>query len=174
MSPESPQHLKETTVTYPNNIPSIDEMINLPAGQIAQLPVDLLAVLQGELDHAARQLKAASARLSSALEIRYVARAAEARRACGKDTGTVRLVDGDFTVVADLPKRVDWDQELLAEMVARLRDAGADPTQYVDIAFKVSERKYAAWPDVIRIDFEPARTVGHGKPSFQLEPTRAS
>jgi hypothetical protein len=165
---------KETTVTYPNNTPGIDELINLPAGEIAQLPVELLAAMQREIDAAARQMKAVTARLSSALEIRYATRAAEARRACGKDTGTVRLVDGDFTVIADLPKQVAWDQDLLAQMVERIRTAGGNPTQYVDIAFKVPERKYAAWPDVIRIDFEPARTVGHGKPSFQLEPARDS
>lgn len=68
------------------------------------MPVELLAALQGELDHASKQLKAATARFNTALEVRYATRAAEARRACGKDTGTVRLVDGDYTVVADLPR----------------------------------------------------------------------
>ncbi|MCB1376697.1 MAG: hypothetical protein KDJ78_21430, partial [Rhodobacteraceae bacterium] len=125
-------------------------MINLPVGEIALLPVDLLAAMQREIDAAAKQMKAVTARLSTALEVRYAARAAEARRACGKDTGTVRLADGDFTVVADLPKRVEWDQTQLAGMVERIRAAGDDPAQYVDIAFKVPERKYAAWPDAIR------------------------
>jgi hypothetical protein len=97
---------------FPQNTPSIDELINLPAGEIAQLPVELLAVMQREIDAAAKQMKAVTARLSTALEVRYAARAAEARRACGKDTGTVRLADGDFTVVADLPKRVEWDQAI--------------------------------------------------------------
>ncbi|WP_209426932.1 hypothetical protein [Pararhodobacter sp. SW119] len=159
---------------FPQNTPSVDDLVNLPAGEIAQLPVDLLAAMQREIDAAARQMKAVTARFNAALEIRYATRAAEARRACGRDTGTVRIVDGDFTVVADLPKRVDWDQDRLAEMVEYIRTAGGDPTQYVDIAFKVPERKYAAWPDVIRMDFEPARTVGHGKPSFHLEPTETS
>jgi hypothetical protein len=159
---------------YPENTPGIDELINLPAGELAGMPVELLAGLQGELDHAARQLKAASARFNAALEIRYASRAAEARRACGKDTGTVRLADGDYTVVADLPKRVDWDQDRLATMVERIRDAGADPTQYVDIAFKVPERKYAVWPDVIRVDFEPARTVRPGALKVTLEPNEAA
>jgi hypothetical protein len=54
-------------------------------------------------------------------------------------------------------------------MVERIRAAGNDPAQYVDIAFKVPERKYAAWPDAIRQGFEPARTVGSGSPSFRLE-----
>jgi hypothetical protein len=159
---------------FPANTPTVDDLPGFSPQEIAQLPVELLAILQRDVDERLQRAKAAKDRFDGGLMVRYATRAAEARRACGKDTGTVRIVDGDFTVVADLPKRVDWDQELLAEMVARLRDAGADPTQYVDIAFKVPERKYAAWPDVIRVDFEPARTVGHGRPSFQLEPNRTS
>ncbi|MGO4917365.1 hypothetical protein [Pseudogemmobacter sp. W21_MBD1_M6] len=159
-------------MTYPENTPCMDDLLNMPTGELAQMPVELLASLQAELAHAARQLKSATARFNTALEVRYATRATEARRACGKDTGTVRFDDGDFTVVADLPKRVDWDQDLIAAMVDRIRAAGSDPAQYVDIAFKVSERKYTAWPDAIREGFEPARTVGSGKPSFQLEPTK--
>jgi hypothetical protein len=145
-------------------------MLNMPTGDLAQMPVELLASLQAELANAAKQLKSATARFSTALEVRYATRAAEARRACGKDTGTVRLADGDFTVVADLPKRVDWDQETLAAMVARIRAAGDNPAQYVDITIKVPERKYTAWPDAIREGFEPARTVRTGALKVTLEP----
>ena len=155
---------------FPQNTPSIDQLINLPAGEIAQLPVELLAALRAELDLAAKQLKSATARLSTALEVRYAARAAEARRACGKDTGTVRLVDGDFTVVADLPKRVEWDQAKLAAMVERIRAAGEDPAEYVEISFKVPERAYSAWPEAIRQGFEPARTVKTGTLKIDLLP----
>ena len=34
---------------FPQNTPSIDELINLPAGEIAQLPVELLAAMQREI-----------------------------------------------------------------------------------------------------------------------------
>ena len=158
-------------MTYPENTPSVDDMLNMPTGELAQMPVDLLAGLQAELAHAAKQLKAANTRFNTALEVRYATRAAEARRACGKDTGTVRLADGDYTVVADLPKRVDWDQEMLAAMVARIRAAGDDPAQYVDITIKVPERKYTAWPDAIREGFESARTVRTGTLKVTLEPS---
>jgi hypothetical protein len=103
------------------------------------------------------------------MEVRFATRAAEERRVQAKDTGTVRFDEGDFTLVADLPKRVDWDQDRLAAMVARIRAAEDDPAQYVDITYKVPERKYTAWPEAIRAGFEPARTVGSGKPSFRLE-----
>jgi len=82
----------------------------------------------------------------------------------------VRFDDGDFTIVADLPKRVDWDQDRLAAMVGRIRAAGDDPAQYVDIAFKVPERKYAAWPEAIRAGFEPGRTVRTGTLKIEIVP----
>ncbi|SHF44890.1 hypothetical protein SAMN05444279_1492 [Ruegeria intermedia] len=147
---------------YPDNTPTPDDLPGLDPNEIAQMPVDLLAVLQHEVDERLKRAKAAKARLDGALTVRYAARAEEARRAGGKDTGTVRLDDGDFIVVADLPKRVDWDQEQLAAMVERIRAAGDDPAQYVDVTYKVPERKYAAWPEAIRKGFEPARTVRPG------------
>ena len=161
-------------MTYPENTPSVDDMLNLPTGELALMPVELLASLQAELAHASQQLKAATARFNTALEVRYATRAAEARRACGKDTGTVRLVEGDYTVIADLPKRVDWDQDKLAAMVERIRAAGENPADYVDIAYKVPERNYTAWPDPIRQGFEPARTVKAGALKVTIEPGEAS
>ena len=158
---------------FPQNTPGIDELINLPAGEIAQLPVELLAAMQREIDAAAKQMKAVTARFNTALEVRYASRATDARRACGKDTGTVRLADGDFTVVADLPKRVDWDQPRLAAMVERIRAAGEDPAEYVETSFKVSERSYAAWPEAIRQGFEPARMVRTGTLKIAILPRDA-
>jgi hypothetical protein len=160
-------------MTYPENTPSVDDMLNMPSGDLAQMPVDLLAALQGELDHASKQLKAATARFSAALEVRYATRAAEARRACGKDTGTVRLADGDYTVIADLPKRVDWDQEALAQIARNIADSGEDPAEFIETKLNVSERKYNALPEAWRRGFEPARTVKVGALKVSLEPTEA-
>ena len=161
-------------MTYPDNTPSINDMLNMPTGDLAQMPVELLAALQGELDHAGKQLKAATARFSAALEVRYATRAAEARRACGKDTGTVRIADGDYTVVADLPKRVDWDQEKLAQIAANIADSGEDPAEFIDTKLSVSERKYGALPEAWRKGFEPARTVKTGTLKVTLEPNEAA
>jgi hypothetical protein len=153
---------------YPDNTPSIDDLANLPAGEIAELPVELLATLQREIEGAAKRLKAVTARFNNALEVRYATRAAEARRACNKDTGTARFDDGEFTIVADLPKRVEWDQQKLAFLIERIRAAGDDPAEYVEISFKVPERKYAAWPEAIRQGFAPARTVKAGSLKIQI------
>ena len=155
---------------YPENTPTPDDLPGLSPQEIAGLPVELLAILQREIDERLKRDKAAKARLDAALTVRYATRAAEERQAQAKDTGTVRFDDGDFTVVADLPKRVEWDQSQLAAMVERIRAAGDDPTEYVDIGFKVPERKYAAWPDAIRQGFEPARTVKTGALKVEIRP----
>jgi hypothetical protein len=147
---------------FPENTPTADDLPDLDPQEIASLPAELLAILQHEVQERLARDRAAKDRLDGGLALRYADRAAAIRRGAGKDTGTVRFDDGDFTIVADLPKRVDWDQERLAAMVARIRAAGDDPAQYVDTAFKVSERRYAAWPEAIRQGFEPARTVRPG------------
>ena len=144
-------------MTYPENTPSVDDMLDMSTGDLAQMPVELLAALQAELDHASKQLKAATARFSAALEVRYATRAAEARRACGKDTGTVRLADGDYTVVADLPKRVEWDQETLAQIARNIADSGEDPAEFIDTKLTVSERKYGALPEAWRKNMAKVR-----------------
>lgn len=153
---------------YPANTPKPDDLIDLSPQEIADLPVELLAILQSEIEARLKQHKAIKARFDGALIHRYASRAAEERRAAGKDTGTVRLEDGDFTVVADLPKRITWDQAQLASMADRIRTAGDDPSEYVDVSFKVPERKYTAWPEHLRRDFEPARTVKPGALKIEI------
>lgn len=155
---------------YPENTPTPDDLPGLSPQEISGLPVELLAILQREIDERLKRDRAAKTRLDAALTVRYATRAAEERQAQAKDTGTVRFNDGDFTVVADLPKRVEWDQAQLASMVERIRAAGDNPAEYVDIAFKVPERKYAAWPDAIRQGFEPARTVKTGALKVEIQP----
>lgn len=153
---------------FPANAPTADDLPSLAPQEIAALPTELLAILQREIDERLTRTKAAKVRLDDALTLRYAERAAEARRVAGKDAGVVRFDDGDFVVVADLPKRVTWDQARLAAIVERIRASGENPTDYVETSFKVSERSYGAWPPAIRATFEPARTVRTGQLGVQL------
>jgi hypothetical protein len=153
---------------HPDNLPRPEDLLVLTPQEVAAFPAPMLAELQSRTEDLLRRAKAIKARLDGALVLRYADRAEALRREAGRDAGTVRFEDGGITVVADLPKRVDWDQARLAAMVARIRAAGDDPAEYVETSLKVAERKYAAWPAAIREGFEPARTVRPGPLSVSL------
>lgn len=152
----------------PRNHPGVEDLRHLPIGELAALPADQLSLLQEEVEGALQSARRCKEWLESALALRYAERAGELRRDQGKDSGTVRFEDGPVTVVSELPKKVDWDQVKLAALAERISSEGEDPAEYLEVAFKVPERRYAAWPMHIRSVFEGARTVRTGKPSFRL------
>jgi hypothetical protein len=151
-----------------SNRPTLASIRSMPIAEVAELLAEHLALLQEEAAKALDAAKQMKEQVDGAIALRFAGLADAQRRAAGKDTGTVRFDHDGVTVVADLPKKVDWDQTLIAAVVERIRAAGDDPSQYVDIAIKVPERKYGAWPDNIRAAFVPARTVKTGKQTFRL------
>ncbi len=108
-------------------------------------------------------------RLEAGIAQRYGAATEAERAAQGKTCGTVRIEDAGVVVIADLPKKVTWDQDRLAAMAARIVAAGDDPTEYLEIAYRVSERRFGAWPEAMREGFAAARSETTGKPVFRLE-----
>ena len=151
-----------------SNRPTLDALRYLPVGEVIALPAEHLALLQSDAREALDAAKRTLDWIEGAIAMRYEQRAIGARAAAGKDTGTVRFQDGNVEVTADLPKKVEWDQQRLAALAEQIRAGGEDPAQYVEVSFKVGERAYAAWPERIRSAFEPARTVRTGKPSYRL------
>ena len=150
------------------NRPQINDVGAMPIADIIQLPAEHLALLQEDASANLEAAKRLKDWIDGAITHRYAERAINARRTEHRDTGTIRFLDDTVTVVADLPKKIDWDQDLIAEVIERIRAGGDDPAEYVEISFKVPERKYTAWPESIRATFAPARTVKTGKQTFRL------
>jgi len=55
---------------FPANTPTVDDLPSLGLQDIAQLPVELLAILQRDIDERIKRDKAAKARLDGALTVR--------------------------------------------------------------------------------------------------------
>ena len=156
-------------MTHANtNRPHLGDALRLPVNEVLALPAGHLALLQDDATTAFDDAKRNRDWIEGIIAVRYGQRAIALRAEQRKDTGTVRFADGDVTIVADLPKRTEWDQDKLAAVVERIRAAGNDPAEYVEITYKVPERAYAAWPTHIRDAFTAARTVRTGKATFKL------
>ncbi len=156
------------TPAIPNR-PRLEDVRHMPAGEIARLPAEHLALLQEEATNHIESVKRLKDWIDGVIALRYGERASALRAAQGKDTGTVRFEDDGVTIVADLPKKVEWDQVQLAALVEKITASGDNPAEYITTEFKVSERAYGAWPERIRQVFAPARTVRTGKPALILK-----
>lgn len=147
-----------------------DHIRDLDTGAVAALTTPELACIADDLAEQKASLNLVEDKLRAALDLKYGARAAQRRAEEAKDTGTVRFEDNGFVVVADLPKRVKWDQAKLRHAAEIIRASwGDDPDAYIKTKLEVSEAAFAHWPKPLRDVFLPSRTVETGKPSYRIE-----
>ena len=145
-----------------------NQVLAMPAGDLALQASESLFQLQNDAADLQALAKAVVDHLDRALDLKYSKQAHAMRLAAGKDTGVVHFDDGHVQVTADLPKKVDWDQKKLADLVRRMTANGDNPAEYVEISYRVSETKFNAWPETLKSAFAPARTLKTGKPGFRL------
>ena len=150
--------------------PTLEAAQTMSMGVLSALPPHALANLQQQANQGMAHAKAAKEWVDGAIAQKYAGDAQSKRQDLDKDTGSVVLVDEGYRITADLPKRTHWDQKMLAGIAKRIVSSGDDPAQFMEIAYKVPERKYQAWPDSIRDAFTPARTLKTGKQTFKLTP----
>lgn len=146
----------------------LQRSVDRSATELAAYAPEMLLDLKREANVALATAKAHADLVDQALELKYCGTAQAQRLAVGKDTGSVTFNDGPIRVSVELPKKVEWDQTVLSRIVARIRAAGEDPAEFVEVTYKVSESKYNAWPASMRSSFDPARTLKTGKPAFRL------
>ncbi|AAU91243.1 conserved hypothetical protein [Methylococcus capsulatus str. Bath] len=144
------------------------DLAAMSVSDLASLPPAQKQEISRNLDEALDWLKKARAKFDAALDAAYGEQARAARLAAGKDFGVIHLSDGPLRVTVDIPKRVSWDQEQLAAIARRIAASGEKVEDYLDIEFSVSESRFNNWPAALRAQFEAARTVKPGKPSFRL------
>jgi len=146
----------------------LSQVSAMPATQLSEASPDLLQkaliAAMTEVTQAKKQLE----HIEHALDMRYAQRAKALRLAQGKDTGVVHFDDGNVRVTADLPKKVEWDQKQLHELIFRIASGGDNPAEFIETSYRVSETKYQAWQESLRSQFTPARTVKVGKASYRL------
>lgn len=145
-----------------------NQVLAMPAGDLALQTSESLFQLKNDAADLQALAKAVVDHLDRALDLKYSKQAHAMRLAAGKDTGVVHFDDGHVQVTADLPKKVEWDQKKLADLVRRMTANGDNPAEYVEISYRVSETKFNAWPETLKSAFAPARTLKTGKPGFRL------
>jgi hypothetical protein len=140
----------------------------MDAENVAKLPPEVLYQLQDYVEDGLSLAKKRATYLTNVLDIRYRERADEIRKQQSKDTGTVRVQDNDFVVVAEAPKQVHWDRDKLADILDTFDPDTAK--HFGKWTLTVEERKFSAATPEIQDALQPARTVSIGKTKYRLEP----
>lgn len=122
--------------------------------------LDQLLGVQDEIKLRQEELKEAKKKLTAALLRRCESDGKALLRQAGKYTGTVTVpADDDLSYKFEIPKKVEWDQVVLRNIVEAMAKSGENVDEYVNITLTVPEGKYNAWPQSIREKFNPARIV---------------
>ena len=145
-----------------------DKILATPVSELSDQPSDSLFRLKNDAADFLATAKAIVEHLDRSLDLKYVDRAQQLRLAQGKDTGVVHFNDGNVSVTADLPKKVEWDQKRLHELILRIASGGDNPAEFIETSYRVSETKYQSWHESLRSQFTPARTVKVGKATYRL------
>lgn len=142
---------------------------NFTPQQISKLSIKELNDLLAEAGEVLAVAKKSKLRLDAAIQSKYGEKVGGLRESLEKESGVVRIEDSGFSVSADRPKNISWDQKKLAEIAEKIRFGGEDPNEFIEISYKVSERKYSAWPSNLKKSFTPARTLKYGKEKIVIE-----
>lgn len=149
---------------------STEMLERLEPAQLDQLPPGLLADLHWKLADEKVCYDRRAAILHGIFERRYAQKATAQRLAEGKDTGSVHVTDGEWDVLVNLPKKVEWDQRSLKDALDKM---DLDEAQhYAKAVFSVEERKFEAAPPYIKTLLSGARTLKTGKATYALAPLK--
>lgn len=160
-------------MTIVKNIPTLEELAGNPALAI-DLSLDAIEALLTETDRVAKVAAAAKKALNASLESRFVNEIGAAFSAQAKDFGTVHVYSADYDIEVNRAKKVEWSQDELRAIAAKIQGAGDNPAEFIKTELTVEEKKYAAWPESIRGVFEPARTVRPGALTLKLSRKEAA
>jgi RNA polymerase sigma factor (sigma-70 family) len=136
------------------------------AREISQLEVHDLMDLSDQITKLTSHAKELKEKLEDGLNLKFSEAVKNNLRNENKDTGTTRFFDGAFQVVAEVPKKVTWDQEKMEELIKRVPDERRKAM--VKISYVIEERKYSELPHEYQELFREARTITPGKTKFQI------
>lgn len=127
--------------------------------------VDRIVRLNAE----AAEIKKQKAKAEDALKAYISSDISEALADNDYGCGTANIETDKYKIKAVVSKKVDWDQDALKTVYAKILKSGQDPSEYMDMVLKVSETKFKSWPSNIQSEFVAARTVEPSAPKFTFE-----
>ncbi len=147
---------------------TLDDALSLPINELMNLAPSDLKKLQDKSNEQLKKSKEIKEWIDGAIMMKYDEIIKQVRQRENKLTGSIKFDDSGVQITSEFPKRVSWDQKELSKIADNISSNGGNPDEYMDISYKIEERKYNAWPEKLKNIFVKARTLKIGKPTITL------
>ena len=145
-----------------------NELLRNDANPYQSLRLEQLREKRKQVELQLEDAKHALGEIDDAIHSKVDAEVAMSRKYHQKPDGTIRVVVDGVEVASTVPKRVEWDSDLLDEVCSQLEVQGYNPMEYVKYKLSISETVYKKMPSDLRKMVDKARTTKHGKEKIEL------
>lgn len=142
------------------NLKNISCVETFSVRELSKLGETDLHDLSIKINEAFKWIKSLVEKFEQALATKYDEEAKKKLNENGADFGTCALKKGKFVVNIQMPKKVQWDQDILAKIY---ETTDPEMRKIFKLSYNIHEKDYAKLPGNMLELINPARMTTHGK-----------
>lgn len=116
-----------------------------------------------------QQLKQKESELNELINESFKERFNVLREASGKKLGTISFNLEGMKVSQNIPKKIEWDQDVIEEIYSDIEKTGENPKDYIKVKYSVSERDFNSFNEEIKDRLKEARIIKDGSVQIKIE-----
>ncbi|WP_040257267.1 hypothetical protein [Rickettsia hoogstraalii] len=145
-----------------------NDILNVPIGSLAKFETKQLYEYLTEANKRLDEAKKFKDWLHSAIALKYDPFVKAKRKRMEKDTGIIHIDESNFKITNDVPKKVEWRQDILGRLLADLIAKGGNMSDYVEITYHIPEAKYNSLSEKEKYKINAARIIRLGNPVYKI------
>lgn len=144
------------------------DILKIPIGSLSKFETKQLYEYLVEANKQLEEAKRLKQWLHSAIALKYEPFVSAKRRRMEKDSGVIDLEEPNFKVTNDIPRKIEWRQDILGKIVCQFLLQGGNLSDYVEVYYHIPEEKYESLPEEIKHKVKPARIIKLGNPVYKI------
>ena len=145
------------------NTPTINDLANMNASDIAELPLDMIKSYYADIKKSTATNKKAKSNLNDAILAKYDDVFNK------EEIGTFTHIVDKLSIKVVVGKTIEYDQLALANQRKAIADSWKDdPNAYIDVKYTINETKYNSWSDNVKSHFIGARSMKPKAPTVTI------
>ena len=144
------------------------DILNVPIGSLAKFETKRLYEYLVEATKKCEEARRLKQWLHAAIALKFDPYIGAKRHRLEKYIDIIYLEDSNFKISNEVPKKIEWRQDVLARLLASFVAKGGNIPDYVEVSYHIPEAKYEALPQELKYKFNAARIIKLGNPVYKI------